>query len=143
MTSHRAQQPIQHIHLLNTIVRGQRRMVHRQEIFRIMVIDCVKRRELALQGPAVCVDNSVGHLIICLAHIANGDKVNFRIAYLADIHLISTPQQLQKDNIFENVPVVSLLCAKQSIPQADICGIILIPGFQVLLAFYIIASNFL
>ena len=82
-----------------------------------------------------------GNLHIERSRLIDGDKIDFQLVELADIHVIFAAEQFKIDHVFEDVAGIRIAPAKQIIPQADIHGIILFKRLEMLLAADVIAPR--
>ena len=62
------------VHLLNPVVGCQRHIIHCQQIFGIVIFDCLQRNGLTLQS--LLVQHRLGNLIILLPLCTYSNKVN-------------------------------------------------------------------
>lgn len=67
-----------------------------------------------------------GNLHIERSRLIDGDKIDFQLVELADIHVIFAAEQFKINHVFEDVADIRIAPAQQIIPQADIHGIILL-----------------
>ncbi len=57
-----------------------------------------------------------------------------------DIDLISAAPVFQIDDVFQDMAVIGFFAAKDAVTQANVCGVIFISGFQILLSFDVISA---
>lgn len=67
------------------------------------------------------------------------NKVNFSIICFAYVYFSSTTGKFQKNKVFQYMSKVTAFCSIDYITQSDVYEIILLPGFEQLLAFSVIA----
>lgn len=88
--------------MLDTIARGQLKIVKRYDDFLVVVSYNLKRSILTLDG--LLIYKHIGYLHINSAVILDGYEVYLLILYATNVHVIAMTKQIKINEIFQQIP---------------------------------------
>ena len=93
-----SEQPVQYVYLFYPVVRGGRHVIHREQIFRIMVFHRLKRGQFAIES--MFVGSGISYLIVFPAADALRNEINFGSVRFSYVYFITSPEKFKVHDIF-------------------------------------------
>ena len=105
----------------------------------IGVLDAQQRRNLPLKG--FRIGDVICDLDIQFLTLLHGDEVNLLFIQDADVNFIPTAEQLDRNDVFQNTPVIHIFCSQSGEAKALVRQVIFVFRAKISLAADIISPN--